>query len=253
MSLCAEAPFFAAMELMPEQAERFRAHMGDCGPCFDEVMRLWAVEAAGTGGEEWRGGEEEGLQRGKGNAGAPASNRGRAGGGGVNGALRERRPSLPGWVQLDARRLPAELLAGAEQASAWRNGTTQVISALVLADLPDGAGVGLQWHISVSRLGTKRPKPHDLRRALRAFAMQGAEEDNHHPGTARHFWVPVDEAHRVECQCKTDETVVVEQDGYTWTNPKSGPCRGCELQALTGKLCPLHADQVRLVAAGGAR
>ena len=50
----------------------------------------------------------------------------------------------------------------------------------------------------------------------------------------------VDEAHRVGCECAEDERVVVEPDGYTWTTPHDGPCRGCELRVLTGKACPLH-------------
>jgi len=150
----------------------------------------------------------------------------------------ERRPSLPGWVELPLPLVPTALRASLA-VSAWKNGTTVVISSLENAELPDRSGVGPQWQISVSRMG-KRPKPHDVRRALRAFGMVGAEEDNHHPGVARHFWVPVDAAHRVDCQCKEDEHMVTEPDGYQWTNPKDGPCRGCELAELTGSPCPLH-------------
>lgn len=146
---------------------------------------------------------------------------------------RERLPLLPGWVEIRGER-PAAI-----SISAWQRGPTCVISALELAELPDGAGVGPQWHISISRCG-KRPKEHDIRRAQRAFGFVGGEEDNHHPGNARHFWIPVDPAHRVDCQCKEDETTVVDGDGYTWTNPKEGPCRGCEFARTIGKPCPLH-------------
>jgi hypothetical protein len=129
--------------------------------------------------------------------------------------------------------------------SAWVSGHVAVISSLTMAEMPDGRGdVGPQWHISITR---KRRRPHDtdVRRALRAFRMVGAEEDNHHPGNARHFWLPVDPSRRVDCECKTDEATIVEADGYRYTNPHDpAECRGCELQALIGKACPLHGQEV---------
>ncbi len=127
--------------------------------------------------------------------------------------------------------------------STWHLGMTTVISALEWAEYPDGVGEGPQWHISVSAQGT-RPRSTDVRRALRAFGIGHLQydEDNHHPGNARHFWVPVDPDHRVACQCKTDETLVTEADGYRWSNPKNGPCAGCETAPLFGKVCPLHPE-----------
>jgi hypothetical protein len=117
-----------------------------------------------------------------------------------------------------------------------------VISSLVDADLPDGSGVGPQWHVSVSARG-KRPDDRQVRRALKAFGLVGAEEDNHHPGIARHFWRPVDPAHRVDCKCKATEEIITEADGYRWTNPKTSTtetCRGCDIAPVTGKPCPIH-------------
>lgn len=122
-----------------------------------------------------------------------------------------------------------------------RNGVT-VISVLELAEAPDGRGDSIpQWHISISRLG-KRPSDRHVRRVLRDFGLLGAEEDNHHPGAVRSFWLPVDPSRRVECQCKTDEDVIVERDGYRWTNPREGEgaCRGCELERMMGKPCSIH-------------
>jgi hypothetical protein len=124
-------------------------------------------------------------------------------------------------------------------ARAWQLGRTCVLSSLAMMELPRG-GVGPTWLISISRQG-RRPQPDDIERALRAFGMVGAEEDNHHPGNARHFFMPVDPSQRVDCECKATETVIADTDGYTWTNPKDGPCRGCELQASLGKPCPLHS------------
>lgn len=148
---------------------------------------------------------------------------------------RERTPNDRAWRPRHAH--SPEALAH----SAWSLGPVTVLSSLQIADLPDGSGTGPQWHVSISAKGN-RPKPKQLRRALRAFDMESAEEDNHHPGVARHFWMPVDPAHRVDCECKTTETVVTDPDGYQWTNPTDGPCRGCSFERTSGKPCPIHSS-----------
>lgn len=154
--------------------------------------------------------------------------------------ITERRPGSE-WVQRHARRRTP----GAHCESTWSIGTITVISSLVTAELPKGDGSGLQWLISISDRG-RRPKPHHVRKALRAFGMaDGSDRDNHHPGNAQHYWMPVDPAERVSCQCKADEVTVREADGYTWTNPVDADpdvCRGCEIAPLTGRPCPLHSE-----------
>jgi hypothetical protein len=126
----------------------------------------------------------------------------------------------------------------------WQSGPILVASSLIVAEMPDGNGTGEQWLVSVSA-NRKRPKPHHVRRALRAFDMTAAEEDNHEPGVARKFFLVVDPARRVDCECKTTEETIVEPDGFRWSNPKreSGEeCRGCQYQRLLGgKPCPIHA------------
>lgn len=153
--------------------------------------------------------------------------------------MNEKRPNSSKWHRAPQIRMAeaGEVLAY----SVWetRRGV-RVISALQLADLPDGSGeIGPQWHISISNKG-KRPKTTFT--TLRAFGMAGAEEDNHHPGIARHFWMPVDPARRVDCECKEVEETIVEPDGYRWQNPKEGDgeCRGCEFERMMGKRCPIH-------------
>ena len=150
---------------------------------------------------------------------------------------RERLPG-PGWSPVRGSLPPAISV------SAWTNGRLRVISALEMAEAPDGRGDAIpQWHISVTESGL-RPSPRGLRRALRAFGMGGAECDNHHPGNAQHYWLPLDKARRVDCQCKADE-VVVKEPGYTWTNPApgEGECRGCEWWNMCGKRCPIHGEK----------
>lgn len=162
-------------------------------------------------------------------------------------ADRERRPAA-GWDPLP---VPPTISSDSMTlaASRWKRGSVLAISTLDLAELPGGGGeAGPTWHLSVSRAG-KRPRPRDVDKALRDFDMREAEEDNHHPGVARHFFLPVDPAFRGVCECKTTEDVIVEPDGYTWTNPKPNDfkegCRGCDFERLRGKPCPLHRRQER--------
>lgn len=142
----------------------------------------------------------------------------------MSAILTERAPG-PGWT--------CNGYVSATRGTHYQRGAIRVISSLIEADLPDGSGVGWQWHVSVSTNG-KRPHHRHLACALREFGMIGAEEDNHHPGNARHFWKPVDAKHRVACECKVDEQIVVDPDGYQWTNPR--PETGAK-----GRPCPVHS------------
>lgn len=156
--------------------------------------------------------------------------------------IAERRPGPLATSWVSAPTFPTILQDAANKASStWVCGRLRVISTLTVALLPDGSGSGPQWHVSVSRHGG-RAKPHEVTRVLRDFDMTTAEEDNHHPGKARHFWMPVDPAHRVDCECKSDETVVLDTaDNYAWSNTQEpGKCRGCEFMAISGQRCPIH-------------
>lgn len=72
--------------------------------------------------------------------------------------------------------------------------------------------------------------------------MPAFDEDNHHPGIARHLWCPVDSAFRHVCECKVSEVVIVDGD-YEWTT-EADTCRGCEYERLTRMPCPLHAAPI---------
>lgn len=123
-------------------------------------------------------------------------------------------------------------------------------SDMQLPGRPDGE-TGPTWLVSVSRLDLAtmmrgRATDDDMRRVIDAFDMPAFEEDNHFPGISRGLFCPHDPTARVECECKVTETVVVESDGFTWTNPTDGPCRGCELVAMRRSIdaapgvCPIH-------------
>jgi hypothetical protein len=153
----------------------------------------------------------------------------------------EKRPTGREWTEL---RYPLPIGGNTHAASAWESGPIRVLSSLQTTQLPGRAAgeLGPQWLVSISHLG-RRPKPHHVRRALRAFGMVGAENDTHHPGNAVHFWLPCDPALKGVCECKTDEETIVDPDGYTWTNPREGEgdCRGCEIAPVTGRPCRIHA------------
>jgi hypothetical protein len=159
--------------------------------------------------------------------------------------LREKRPRRnQGWMEMPCPR--EARWATTLTASAWAKGAVRVISEMCNAELPGASGAsGPTWHISVSRLA-RRPHDRDVEHALRDFGLTGAEEDNHHPGNARHFFLVIDPAFRGLCECKTTEDVIVDPDGYEWTNPKEFDpegCRGCEharLLGARGKPCPIH-------------
>ena len=55
--------------------------------------------------------------------------------------------------------------------------------------------------------------------------MADAEEDNHHPGRIRNLFLPLHLPRGTVgvCDCKTDETVVTEPDGFQWSKPKEAP------------------------------
>jgi len=128
--------------------------------------------------------------------------------------------------------------------SGWTRGRYFVISELVDTEMPDGSGdMGPSWHVSISKRGARVRDSKVIRKMLRDFGMLGAEEDNHEPGEARNFWLVVDPMRRVDCECKTDETLHREANGQVWSShvdPEK--CGGCLLaQLMPGRTCPVHA------------
>ena len=163
----------------------------------------------------------------------------------VPATLQPRVPVGIGWRLLGTTRDPR---TGAPLFG-WRHAatSTQVLSSLVVAELPRGGATGPQWHVSVVDRSAETPaRPSEEQTLLTrcAFDLLTAEEDNHHPGAARQFWLPVEPAERRDCECKETEVQVVDADGYRWSNDPAS-CRGCELErtmAAVGQTrsCPLH-------------
>jgi len=175
---------------------------------------------------------------------------------------RERRPrNGEGWMKAKE---PVAAKLGTICFSAWRRPSLAiypvrhvvVFSSLVIAQLPKSDKEDLTWHLSISALDSNlqkiRASDDICKKVLSTFGVDYAFpllEDNHHPGLARHFFIPCNPEYRAMCDCKEDEKVVTEPDGYQWTTPRddSEGCRGCEYDRLTGHPCVIHKPgQIRL-------
>jgi len=99
----------------------------------------------------------------------------------------------------------------------------RVLSQLDRMEAPDSSGDVLPtWLVSVSRRRASMPSDADMARVRSDFDMEEGDEDNHESGNARKLFLVVDPARRVECECKTDETVVTREDGYRYSVKKGG-------------------------------
>ena len=62
------------------------------------------------------------------------------------------------------------------------------------------------YHVSITYFG-QRCSNSAAKKMMRDFDMQDAEQDNHFPGKARHFWLPVsDKLKGVPCPCKSNHS-----------------------------------------------
>ena len=135
----------------------------------------------------------------------------------------EAAPKSPRRRQLGGQWVQGSPPSFAPWVEAWllSTGGIRVLSAVEWAEFhgrPEET-----WHLSIAGAGM-RATDLQVALALRDFDMRGAEEDNHQPGVARNFWrltrlAPGD---LQVCDCKSDETTVVEHDGFTWQRPREG-------------------------------
>ncbi len=130
------------------------------------------------------------------------------------GLAAKRPPAWASWTDLGPRPLPGDPFV-----HVWRRGRLTVFSTVAWTLF---YGVE-QWHymISVSARGTYASDD-EVKRALRDFDMQPADEDNHESGAGIRKWFlpcswkPGDPS---VCECKTTEMTVVEPTGYRWQVP----------------------------------
>jgi hypothetical protein len=92
------------------------------------------------------------------------------------------------------------------------------MSAVEVAADADGIARGPEYHISVSKqtaaLKPERCSIEEGQFVLKAFGLDGWEEDNHVPdGKVRNFWrACADNMVGRECTCKETEHLVIEGD-----------------------------------------
>lgn len=79
-------------------------------------------------------------------------------------------------------------------------------------------------HVSVSVALDRRPTDFEMALVRSAFDLADAEEDNHQPGRIRNLFLPLHLPRGTTgtCDCKSDETEVIEADGFRWSKPKVG-------------------------------
>lgn len=77
-------------------------------------------------------------------------------------------------------------------------------------------------HVTVSVLDGRRPTDEEVALVRSDFDMEDAEEDNHQPGRIRNLFLPLHLPRGTTgiCDCKTDETAVIEADGFRWSKTK---------------------------------
>lgn len=90
--------------------------------------------------------------------------------------------------------------------------------AITAVETPEDVGqppLGPEYHVSISFRGG-RVSADEVPALLKDWGMEGADEDNHVQGIARHFWKPVAEKyHGYVCVCKRAEHAITEGD-YVW-------------------------------------
>jgi len=100
----------------------------------------------------------------------------------------------------------------------WEHGAVRVLSS---AEQAEYRGIVVPHnHCSVSVYGEdRRPSDEEMAEVRHAFDMHDAEEDNHQPGRIRNLFLPLHLPRGTVgiCDCKTDETVVTEPDGFQWS------------------------------------
>jgi len=123
---------------------------------------------------------------------------------------------LSGWSYVRPWEMPGEV------AHIWRNDKLMVISAF--GDMEYQGIVVAHFHVSASVINSdRRPTNDEMDLVRKSFDLDDAEEDNHSPGRIRNLFRPVHlpKGTTSMCDCKENEEVIVESDGFQWQRKKS--------------------------------
>ena len=124
-----------------------------------------------------------------------------------------------GWSSLGAGsdRRATEFI-GAETHT-WQWGHIRVLSSAEIAEYQGESCMQNHVSVSVDERLFRRATDDELAYVRHVFDMDDAEEDNHQPGRIRNLFLPLHLPRGTVgvCDCKSDEMVVVEPDGFTWS------------------------------------
>lgn len=131
--------------------------------------------------------------------------------------------------------LPAETMETVLSRSAWRRGSTRVLSTFEWAPYASRTGMkatgeGPQFHLVLS-WGGKRSHSLDTGRVIRAFGLDDKITVELHTTLATHLWCAADALHRTAC-------LVDNMLGPREHAP--APCLACDVAELLGKQCQVH-------------
>jgi hypothetical protein len=133
-----------------------------------------------------------------------------------------RPPSNSGWVHQPERHCRLATKHIGAPTHAYQKGFLRVLSS---AEMAEYQGITVPHNhvtVSVDEVLGRRARDEEMTLVRHDFDMHDAEEDNHQPGRIRNLFLPLHLPRGTTgiCDCKSDETEVVEADGFRWSKKK---------------------------------
>ena len=124
------------------------------------------------------------------------------------------------WKHLSICRRATELVGW--ETHGYQLGHMRVLSSAIEAKFHGMVVPQNHVTLSVDESLARRPTDAELTTVRHDFDMHDAEEDNHQPGRIRNLFLPLHLPRGTQgvCDCKSDETRVVEPDGFVWSRTK---------------------------------
>lgn len=104
----------------------------------------------------------------------------------------------------------------------WQNEKGYCALSSVIQVKEDHTPLHWCWLVSFSYMGKRALNNKEIKSCLKDWGIEDFEEDNHEPGIARKFFLPVDPAFRKPCPCKNEEVVHYKGDYFYSRKRKEG-------------------------------